>query len=136
MCWSWQQTPGNHGANMSKILNPKLDPFYAPVMLITVELEPPGSATDIHSCNPDLIKWAFRHIRLSQTTHAFDSETRPEKPENRCWYSANPHWCTASGGRDAATGNCVGAPKADSCADVDRTKNLRIEMLEFLHSFK
>ena len=136
MCWSWQQTPGNHGLNVPETLNPKLGPFYAPVMLITVELEPPGSATDINSCNPNLIKWAYRHIRIAQTTHAFDSETPPEKPVNRCWYSANPHWCSASGGRDAQTGNCVGAPKADFCADVDVTKNLRVEMLEFLNSFK
>ena len=135
-CWSWQQTPGHHGSNVSETLNPRLGPFYAPVLLVTAELEPPGSATDIHSCNPDMIRWAFKHIRLSNTTHAFDSETPPDKPENSCWYSVNPHWCTASGGRDAATGFCKGATKADFCADLDVTKNLRIEMLEFLNSFK
>jgi hypothetical protein len=101
-----------------------------------VELEPPGSATDINSCNPNLVKWASKHIRLDNTTHAFDAESPPEKPVNRCENSSNPHWCQASGGRDPITGNCKGAPKADSCADVDVTKDLRIEILNFLSSFK
>ena len=133
-CWSWQQIPGNHGKNVSETLNPKLGPFYAPVLLVTAELEPPGSGTDINSCNPNLVKWAAKYIHLPNTTHAFDSETPPDKPVNRCWYSANPYWCTASGGRDSATGNCVGAPKADFCADIDVTKKLRIDILNFLNS--
>jgi dienelactone hydrolase len=135
-CWSWQQTPGNRGANVSETLNPKLGPFYAPILLVTVELEPPGSATDINACNPKLIQWAEKHIRFANTTHAFDAETPPEQPVNRCWYSANPHWCSASGGRDPATGHCIGAPKPDFCTDLDVTKKLRIEMLEFLNAFK
>jgi dienelactone hydrolase len=134
-CWSWQQTPGNRGANVPENLNPRLGPFYAPVLLVTVELEPPGSATDINSCNPNLVKWASKHIRLENTTHAFDAESPPEKPVNRCENSSNPHWCQASGGRDPITGNCKGAPKADSCADVDVTKDLRIQILDFLKSF-
>ena len=135
-CWSWQRTPGNHGVNVTQNLNPKLGPFYAPVLLITAELEPPGSATDINSCNPNIVKWAHQNLRLANTTHAFDSETPPEKPINSCWYSNNPHWCKASGGRDSTTGNCVGAPKADFCSDIEATKSVRIEMLNFFSSFK
>lgn len=135
-CWSWQRTPGNHGMNVPETLNPRLGPFYAPVLLVTAELEPPGSATDINACHPDLIKWAFKHVRFSNTTHAFDAESPPEKPINQCWYSANPHWCSASGGRDPSTGNCRGAPKPDFCSDLEMTKKLRIEMLEFLSAFK
>jgi dienelactone hydrolase len=135
-CWSWQKTPGNHGTNVPQNLNPKLGPFYAPVFLVTVELEPPGSATDINACNPNLVQWAHTHTRIPNTTHAFDDESPPEKPSNRCWYSANPHWCNASGGRDSATGNCVGAPKADFCSDLDATQKLRNEMIDFFHSFK
>lgn len=135
-CWSWQQTPSHHGHNVPQTLNPKLGPFYAPVFLITAELEPPGSATDINSCNPNIAKWAYQHLRLANTTHAFDSETPPEKPVNRCWYSANPHWCRASGGRDAATGNCIGSNKADFCSDLDTTNSVRFEILNFLNLFK
>ncbi len=135
-CWSWQRTPGNHGINVTQNLNPKLGPFYAPVLLITAELEPPGSATDINSCNPNIVKWVHQHLRLSNTTHAFDSEAPPEKPINSCWYSNNPHWCKASGGRDGNTGNCIGAPKADFCSDIEVTKSVRIKMLNFLSAFK
>jgi dienelactone hydrolase len=135
MCWSWQRTPGNHGKNVSENLNPKLGPFYAPVLLITAELEPPGSATDIKSCNQKLVKWAYKHIRLANTTHAFDAELPPEKPANSCWYSANPFWCKASGGRDSATGNCKGASKADFCSNLEVTNELRMQMLYFLNSW-
>ncbi len=135
-CWSWQFTPGNVGRNAPQTLNPKLGPFYAPLLLVTAELEPPGSQTDMNSCNPDLIKWAHQHIRFSNATHAFDSESPPEKPVNRCWYSSNPWWCTASGGRDLTTGNCIGTSKADFCSDLDMTQDLRIQMLKFLQSFK
>jgi len=135
-CWSWQRTPGHHGHQVAETRNPKLGPFYAPVLLITAELEPPGSMTDIHSCNPNLAKWAHRHVRLANTTHAFDSETPAENPVNSCWYSTNPHWCTASGGRDPVTGNCRGAPKADFCSDMEVTRSVRQEMLIFLNEFK
>ena len=135
-CWSWQQTPARDRNNVPQTLLPKLGPFYAPVFLITAELEPPGSATDINSCDPNIAKWAFKHMRLANTTHAFDSETPPEKPVNNCWYSANPHWCRSSGGRNVATGNCIGAPKADFCSDLDVTKSARMEMLNFMNSFK
>ena len=135
-CWSWQKTPGHHGHNTTPSVRPRLGPFYAPVLLVTAELEPPGSQTDIHSCDPNLIKWAHKHIRLSNTTHAFDDENPPEKPVNRCWYSANPHWCRASGGRDAATGHCIGAPKPDFCADAAMTTDVREEMLNFFSGFE
>jgi hypothetical protein len=94
------------------------------------------SATDIRSCDPDLLKWATRHRRLLNTTHAFDDENPPQQPVNRCWYSANPHWCQASGGRDPATGNCLNAPKADFCSDLSVTGSVREEILEFLNAFK
>lgn len=122
--------------NASQNLNPRLGPFYASVLLITAELEPAGSATDINSCNPNIVKWVHQHLRLANTTHAFDSETPPEKPVNNCWYSNNPHWCKASGGRDAATGNCIGAPKADFCSEIEVTQTVRTQMLNFLSSFK
>jgi hypothetical protein len=77
-----------------------------------------------------------KHIRLSNTTHAFDDENPPEKPVNRCWYSANPHWCRASGGRDATTGHCIGAPKPDFCADAAMTTDVREEMLNFFSGFE
>jgi dienelactone hydrolase len=134
-CWSWQRTPGNHGQNTTESIRPRLGPFYAPLLLVTAELEPPGSQTDIHSCDPKLVQWAHQHIRLSHTTHAFDDESPPEKPVNRCWYSANPHWCRASGGRDAATGHCIGAPKPDFCADAAVTADLRGDMLNFFKGF-
>jgi dienelactone hydrolase len=135
-CWSWQRTPHPHGVGVSRAARPALGPFYAPVFLITAELEPPGSATDIHACDPDLLKWATRHRRLLNTTHAFDDENPPQQPVNRCWYSANPHWCQASGGRDPATGNCLNAPKADFCSDLSVTGSVREEILEFLNAFK
>ena len=135
-CWSWQRTPHPHGVGVSRAARPALGPFYAPVFLITAELEPPGSATDIGACDPDLLKWATRHRRLLNTTHAFDDENPPQQPVNRCWYSANPHWCQASGGRDPATGNCLNAPKADFCSDLSVTGSVRAEILEFLSAFK
>lgn len=134
-CWSWQQTPGKHGQNTTEALRPRLGPFYAPVLLVTAELEPPGSQTDINSCDPSLIKWAHQHIRLSNTTHAFDDENPPEKPVNRCWLSANPHWCRASGGRDPLSGHCKGALKPDFCADISTTTDVRAQMIRFFKSF-
>ena len=134
-CWSWQQTPGQHGHNTTESVRPRLGPFYAPVLLVTAELEPPGSQTDILSCDQNLIKWAHKHIRLSNTTHAFDDETPPEKPINRCWYSANPHWCRASGGRDPVSGHCIGVLKPDFCADANMTSDIREEMLHFFRFF-
>lgn len=135
-CWSWQLTPGNHGKNVPQMLNPRLGPFYAPVLLVTAGLEPPGSATDINSCDPNIIKAAAKHIRYEDQTHSFESETPPEKPMNRCSYSSNPHWCGASGGRDPVTGNCKGAPKADMCTDVDATAVFRNDAFNFLEQFK
>jgi dienelactone hydrolase len=135
-CWSWQVSPGTTGHGSTRTTRPALGPFYAPLFLITAELEPPGSATDIRSCDPDLLKWATRHRRLLNTTHAFDDENPPQQPVNRCWYSANPHWCRASGGRDPATGNCFNAPKADFCSDTDITGSVREDILEFLNGFK
>lgn len=104
--------------------------------MVTVELEPPGSQTDLHACDPNLTKWVTQHVRLPNTTHAFDDESPPEKPVNRCWYSANPHWCTSSGGRDPATGNCRGAPKPDFCSDAEVTLELRQLMLKFIRQFE
>jgi dienelactone hydrolase len=135
-CWSWQRTPHPHGVGVTRAARPALGPFYAPLFLITAELEPPGSATDIRSCDPDLLKWATRHRRLPNTTHAFDDENPPQQPANRCWYSANPHWCQASGGRDPATGNCLNAPKADFCSDLSVTGSMRADILEFLNAFQ
>lgn len=135
-CWSWQLTPRKDAQGTTESIRPRLGPFFAPLMLITAELEPPNAQTDIKSCDPNLIKWSTTHLHLKNTTHAFDSESPPEKPENQCWYSQNPHWCSASGGRDPATGNCFGAPKADFCSDLDMTQNARQEMLKFLSNFK
>jgi hypothetical protein len=73
-----------------------------------------------------------QHVRLPNTTHAFDDESPPEKPVDRCWYSPNPHWCTSSGGRNPATGNCHGAPKPDFCSEAMITRTLRQEVLDFL----
>lgn len=134
-CWSWQWTPGNHGHNTTSLNRPRLGPFFAPVLMITVELEPPGSMTDINSCDPNLVRWVHRHIHLANMTHAFDAETPPENPADRCWYSPNPLWCQASGGRDPATGNCFGAPRPDFCADRAATEQMRSEILGFLRSF-
>ena len=135
-CWSWQVSPGTTGHGSTRATRPALGPFYAPLFLITAELEPPGSATDIRSCDPDLLKWATRHRRLLNTTHAFDDENPPQKPVNRCWYSNNPNWCKNSGGRDPVTGNCVNSPKPDACSDIDITQSVRQDMLEFLNAFK
>ena len=134
-CWSWQWTPGNHGHNTTPLNRPALGPFYAPVLMITVELEPPGSMTDINSCDPNLVRWVHRHIHLANMTHAFDAEIPPENPVNRCWYSENPFWCQASGGRDPVTRNCFGAPKPDFCADREATEQARNEILGFLRGF-
>lgn len=134
-CWSWQQTPWPHSQNTTPAVRPRLGPFYAPVLMVTVELEPPGGQTDVNTCDPNLVRWAQKHLRLSQTTHAFDDENPPEAPVNRCWYSPNPHWCQASGGRDPATGHCVGAPKPDFCSDAAMTAALRSEMLKFFQAF-
>jgi len=131
-CWSWQSTPSRHAQGTTEAARPRLGPFYAPVLMVTVELEPPGSQTDLHACDPNLTKWVTQHVRLPNTTHAFDDESPPEKPVNRCWYSANPHWCTSSGGRDPATGNCRGAPKPDFCSDAEVTQELRQLMLKFI----
>lgn len=131
-CWSWQSTPSRHAQGTTEAARPRLGPFYAPVLMVTVELEPPGSQTDLHACDPNLTKWVTQHVRLPHTTHAFDDESPPEKPVNRCWYSANPHWCTSSGGRDPATGNCRGAPKPDFCSDAEVTQELRQLMLKFI----
>jgi dienelactone hydrolase len=135
-CWSWQRTPTRDAQGTTEATRPRLGPFHSPLMLVTVELEPPGSATDIRSCDPNLITAATQYLHIANTTHAFDDESPPEKPVNRCWYSANPHWCAASGGRDSATGNCRGAPKADFCSDADVTQRLRLQMLEFLQRYR
>jgi len=135
-CWSWQSTPVRHAQGTTRSIRPRLGPFYAPMLLLTVELEPPGSMTDLNACDPRLAQWAHQHIRLPQTTHAFDDESPPEKPANRCWYSVNPHWCSASGGRDASTGHCVGAPKADFCSDLELARTAREAMLKFLRGFE
>lgn len=133
-CWSWQKTPAIHAQDTNAFNRPRLGPFYAPLLLVTVDLEPPGSQTDFRTCDANLDKWADRHLRLSLTTHAFDDESPPEKPVGRCWYSMNPHWCRSSGGRDASTGNCVGAPKPDFCSDPAATESVRLEMLGFFRS--
>ncbi len=133
-CWSWQATPTLHAQRTTEASRPRLGPFYAPVFMITVDLEPPGSMTDLNTCDTRLPRWVHQHLRLTGATHAFDDESPPEKPADRCWYSANPHWCTASGGRDPATGYCRGAPKPDFCADGALTQTVRGEMLRFLRS--
>jgi dienelactone hydrolase len=135
VCWSWQRTPGNHGNGVPENLNPRLGPFHSPLLILTVGLEPPGSATDINVCDPNIIKSATKHIRYHDQTHAFDSEPAPGAPRGRCWYSANPHWCGASGGRDAL-GNCKGSPKPDMCEDATATDIARQDMLNFLEQFK
>lgn len=132
-CWSWQRTPAPHDRDTTTATRPRLGPFYAPVLLITVELEPPASMTDIRSCDDRLTQWAHSHLRLANTTHAFDDESPPERPVDRCWYSANPHWCSASGGRDPATGHCRGAPKPDFCSDAQMTRSMRQDILDFLN---
>ncbi len=131
-CWSWQSTPARDAQGTTEAMRPRLGPFYAPMLMVTVELEPPGSATDIGSCDPNLVRWVHRHLRLPGATHAFDDESPPEQPASRCWYSANPHWCSSSGGRDPATGNCRGAPKPDFCSDPSLTQRVRQEILDFL----
>lgn len=130
-CWSWQKTPAVHAQNTTESNRPRLGPFFAPVMLVTVDLEPPDSQTDFKTCDANIEKWVDKHIRLKQTTHAFDDENPPEKPVNRCWYSMNPHWCRSSGGRDSNTGHCVGSPKPDFCSDAEATEFVRTEMLNF-----
>ncbi|MEY4653790.1 MAG: hypothetical protein RI884_2371 [Pseudomonadota bacterium] len=132
-CWSWQSTPAPHGQGTTEAMRPRLGPFYAPVLMVTAELEPPGSQTDLRACDPRLAQWVTQHVRLPNTTHAFDDESPPERPVNRCWYSANPHWCSASGGRDPATGHCRGAPKPDFCSDAVTTRTVRQEILDFLN---
>jgi dienelactone hydrolase len=133
-CWSWQKTPYLDAQGTNTYNRPRLGPFYAPVMLVTVDLEPPGSQTDLKTCDSNIENWVKKHIRLSMTTHAFDDENPPERPVNRCWYSLNPHWCKSSGGRDPQTGNCVGSPKADFCSDSEATEVMRKEMLMFLRN--
>ena len=134
-CWSWQYTPGKHGAGVPQTLNPRLGPYYAPLLILSVGLEPPGSATDINSCDPKIISSATKHIRYPDQTHAFDAEPPKGQPRGRCWYSKNPHWCSASGGRDAL-GNCNGSPKADMCEDASATDTARQDMLTFLEQYK
>ena len=135
VCWSWQRTPGRHGEGATQMLNPRLGPYYAPLLILTVGLEPPGSATDMNSCDPAIFSSASAHIRYPEQTHAFDAEPPPGQPRGRCWYSANPHWCGASGGRDAS-GNCKGSPKADMCEDTSATEVARQDMLRFIDQFK
>jgi dienelactone hydrolase len=135
MCWSWQSTPTKDAMDTTPAIRPRLGPFYSPILMLTVELEPPGSATDINTCDPNLTKMVHRHIRLANATHAFDDENPPENPIDRCWYSANPHWCNSSGGRDPETGNCRNAPKPDFCSDQQMTSTARNAMLEFLRGF-
>ena len=130
-CWSWQVTPERHAQHTSSEQRPRLGPFYGPVFLVTVELEPPGSQTDMQSCDQRLLSWAAQHRFFAQTTHAFDDESPPENPVDRCWYSANPNWCNASGGRDPSTGNCRASTKADFCSESRKTLDLREEILEF-----
>lgn len=135
VCWSWQQTPGHHGTGVPEKLNPRLGPFYAPLLILTVGLEPPGGATDMNTCDPNIFKSATKHIRYPDQTHAFDAEPPPGQPRGRCIYSMNPHWCGASGGRDAL-GNCKGSPKADMCEDTNATEVARQDMHTFLEKFK
>ena len=135
MCWSWQRTPGNHGNGVPETLNPRLGPFHSPLLILSVGLEPPGSATDINACDPAIVKSATKHIHYAEQTHSFDAEPPPGQPRGRCWYSANPHWCGASGGRDVL-GNCKGSPKADMCEDTSATETARRDMYTFLEQFK
>jgi len=135
-CWSWQQTPAKDKGDYSETFVPRLGPFYAPVFITSAEFEPPGSQTDINSCDPNLIKSAAKYIRFANMTHDFDSESPAENPINQCSYSPNPNWCTSSGGRDPATGYCIGTTKPDICSDLVATKSLRNEMLAFLNSYK
>jgi len=135
VCWSWQHTPGQHGNNVPQTLNPRLGPFHSPLLILTVGLEPPGSATDINACDPNIVKSATKHIRYPDQTHAFDSEPPPGAPRGRCWYSVNPFWCGASGGRDEK-GNCRGSPKPDMCEDSSATETARQDMLAFLEQFR
>ena len=135
VCWSWQHTPGTRSDNVPEILNPRLSPYHSPLMIISVGLEPLGSATDINSGNPNITKLATIHVRYLDQTHAFDAEPPPGEEHGRCWYSTNPNWCKASGGRDPVTGNCIGSSKADMCEDPAATLLARRDMIDFLDQY-
>ncbi len=137
VCWSWQRTPAPHGNNISQSLNPRLGPYHSPLLIISVGLEPPGSATDINTCDPNIIKSATKHIRYADQTHAFDSEPAPgvSRPP-KCWQSSNPHWCGPNGSGRGPNGNCIGSPKPDMCEDPGATEVARRDMLAFMEQYK